>query len=104
MSIYHGLKTDPLEWDVFKDGIPFDPKPSQKVWNHSPDGFAWGYRGSGPAQLALALLLDVGEPPDLAINMHQAFKFHFVAGWDRDSPWKITTREILAWINERAWS
>ena len=23
---------------------------------HSPDGFAWGYRGSGPADLALAIL------------------------------------------------
>src|SRR5262245_22144387 len=26
--------------------------------NHSPTGFEWGYGGSGPAQLALALLVD----------------------------------------------
>ena len=26
--------------------------------NHSPTGFEWGYNGSGPAQLALALLAD----------------------------------------------
>ena len=32
--------------------------PSLAICNHSPDGFQWGYRGSGPAQLALAILLD----------------------------------------------
>lgn len=26
--------------------------------NHSPDGFQWGYGGSGPAQLAYALVRD----------------------------------------------
>jgi Family of unknown function (DUF6166) len=31
---------------------------SLKLWNHSPSGFNWGYGGSGPAQTALALLLD----------------------------------------------
>lgn len=28
------------------------------VRNHSPTGFSWGYNGSGPAQLALAILCD----------------------------------------------
>ena len=34
------------------------PVRSQQVVNHSPDGFNWGYSGSGPAQLALAILLE----------------------------------------------
>jgi hypothetical protein len=29
-----------------------------EIINHSPDGFEWGYGGSGPAQLALALCVD----------------------------------------------
>jgi hypothetical protein len=29
------------------------------VRNHSPAGFEWGYSGSGPAQLALALAMEV---------------------------------------------
>jgi Family of unknown function (DUF6166) len=29
-----------------------------EIANHSPDGFEWGYGGSGPAQLALAILAD----------------------------------------------
>src|SRR5262245_55620958 len=37
---------------------PLSARRSQAVFNHSPDGFAWGYGGSGPAQLALAILLD----------------------------------------------
>ena len=28
------------------------------IVNHSPTGFAWGYSGSGPAQLAAAILGD----------------------------------------------
>jgi len=54
------------------NGHPLDEKRSQKVWNRSPDGFNWGYGGSGPAQLALAILLEfVGK--DLAVAWHQDF-------------------------------
>jgi hypothetical protein len=38
---------------VHVDGQPLDPR--HDLYNHSPDGFEWGYHGSGPAQLALAL-------------------------------------------------
>lgn len=37
-------------------GERIDPAESLAVRNHSPTGFAWGYGGSGPAQLALAVL------------------------------------------------
>jgi hypothetical protein len=50
---------------VLVDGEPLDPAASRKVYNHSPDGFAWGYNGSGPAQLALAILMrhtDADQP------------------------------------------
>jgi len=52
----HTLKGD-ANRTVWLDGERLDPKPSQKVYNHSPDGFNWGYGGSGPAQLALAVVL-----------------------------------------------
>lgn len=32
--------------------------PATGIRDHSPSGFEWGYGGSGPAQLALALLFD----------------------------------------------
>jgi hypothetical protein len=61
------------------DGKPLDPTPSQKVWNHSPDGFSWGYGGSGPAQLALALLLHAGVKERMAVELHHDLKREFVA-------------------------
>lgn len=46
--------------------------------NKSPTGFSWGYGGSGPAQLSLALLADaVGD--EEALTMYQSFKSYFVA-------------------------
>lgn len=47
--------------------------------NHSPTGFAWGYFGSGPAQLALALAADVLGDDHAALAIYQAFKERFVS-------------------------
>lgn len=52
---------------------PLDPAPSQALRNHSPEGFSWGYDGSGPAQLALAILLDYTGDEELALWHYQAF-------------------------------
>lgn len=47
---------------------------------HSPTGFEWGYHGSGPAQLALALCADVvGD--ERAVLVYQEFKRQHVATW-----------------------
>jgi len=42
---------------VFLDGKELKPDHSQKIVNHSWVGFNWGYSGSGPAQLALAVCM-----------------------------------------------
>lgn len=81
---------------VTKDDDLLSPVPSQNLWNHSPDGFNWGYGGSGPAQLALALLYDATEDGDVAVRYHQQFKWHYISGWGNE--WQITTEEILAWL------
>jgi hypothetical protein len=60
--------------DVRIDGRVLDPARSLLVFNHSPTGFAWGYGGSGPAQLALAILLEAGLSNDRAVRLHQHFK------------------------------
>ena len=65
---------------VWVDDQELTPERSQKVFNHSPDGFNWGYEGSGPAQLALAILLLVTDE-QTAVKFHQKFKRDFVAGW-----------------------
>jgi hypothetical protein len=76
-----------------------DPKPSQALRNHSPDGFEWGYAGSGPAQLALAILLDYTGDATTALDNYQDFKFAFIAGLRRDSGcWQIAGEQIRRFL------
>lgn len=100
---------DGVTVEVVESGVPrdLDPGPSQKLRNHSPDGFEWGYGGSGPAQLSLAILLDYfegareGEPsrfsqgsPDASAQFfYQRFKFAVVAGLPKDG-WELTTNQV----------
>lgn len=60
----HKLRGEYPSRQVWLDGAPLMPDESQKVHNHSPDGFNWGYGGSGPAQLALAVILKLTGKPD----------------------------------------
>ncbi len=85
---------------VVKNDDILSPTPSQRLWNHSPDGFQWGYAGSGPAQLALALLLDATGDPELSVRLHQAFKRDFVALWG--DTWEITVLDIRMWVDKQA--
>lgn len=64
---------------VWLNGKFLDPARSLAVRNHSPDGFQWGYGGSGPAQLALAILLEF-FPRQQAEENYQDFKFDVIAG------------------------
>lgn len=84
---------------VLRNGLPLSPEPSQKLVNHSPNGFSWGYSGSGPAQLALALLLDVTHNPSLAMNHHQCFKSEITAGFDMKASWTLTSTAIKHWVD-----
>src|SRR5262245_24713218 len=73
-----GEKAGDFRLDLYMNDKRIQPKRSQKGWNHSPDGFSAGYSGSGPVQLALAILLEL-VPKELAVRWHQDFKFHFLA-------------------------
>lgn len=64
--------------DVFVDGEKLNLAKSLQVRRHSPSGFNWGYGGSGPAQLALAILLEL-LPEDKAVSLYQYFKQEFIA-------------------------
>lgn len=78
---------------VTVNGEALDPR--YDLRNHSPDGFAWGYGGSGPAQLALALLADATGDDELAQRHYQDFKFAVVARWPMTGNFEMTDTEIL---------
>ncbi len=63
---------------VTLDGEPLDVTPSLRLRKHSPTGFAWGYGGSGPAQLALAILLKVVSESE-ALKWYGVFKWRVIA-------------------------
>lgn len=70
----HTLKGD-NRGSVFLDNQRLTPERSQKHHNHSPDGFNWGYPGSGPAQLALAVMLELYN----SATGYQQFKWKYIA-------------------------
>lgn len=78
----------------------FHPLPlCLQIRNHSPTGFAWGYEGSGPAQLALALLADALEDVDQALRHYQDFKRAYVAAWPHS--WTISANAIRDFVAGR---
>ena len=62
---------------------------------HSPTGFEWGYGGSGPAQLALAILADALGDDKAALALHQAFKFRVIGALPRDQAWRLEMSDVL---------
>ena len=80
---------------VFIDGALLDVARSLKVMNHSAE-FNWGYGGSGPAQLALALLLRF-LPDNEALIMHQSFKWQVIATLPQ-ADFELDEQTIKNWI------
>lgn len=78
-------------------GLDGEAPPLRHRMYHSPDGFEWGYGGSGPSDLARSILADVlGYVP---VGYHD-FKERFIAS---ASPigFTLTEAEILAWMDEQ---
>jgi hypothetical protein len=110
MSTYKG-KRDPAdrlgETTVTVDGKPLPLRLDLR--NHSPTGFEWGYTGSGPAQLALAILAHhfkvprrkkqppIGSEPSKAERLYQDLKDLVIARLDVDE-WELTSEQLEAHI------
>lgn len=79
MNIYSGSVTLAGEQTpVLLNNTPLSSDYSLSLRNHSPTGFAWGYEGSGPAQLALAILLNETTVKE-ALAEYQHFKKSIIA-------------------------
>ena len=101
LSINEGvIKGDTRTRIVSINGRPLSPKPSQQLISHSPDGFNWGFCGSGPAQLALAILYKLTGNSQWSIDFHQQFKSEVIAGLTGSFTLQIQT--IKQWIDSRS--
>lgn len=71
-----------------------------EIVNHSPTGFNFGYGGSGPSQLALAVMMDYLNDKERALNLYHQFKFKFIAPAHGNS-FEITEAQIKIFLEEQ---
>jgi len=104
MKVYRGRR-DPVQQtaDVWidADGHVLELNPRLNLRNHSPTGFEWGYAGSGPAQLALAICADALEGNEgRACHVYQQYKFRVISKLRRAGEWSIPQSDVLAMIEK----
>jgi hypothetical protein len=81
MKTYHGMRTEAgCTVVVEEDGELTTIHLLLNLRTHSPTGVEWGYGGSGPSQLALALAADALGDDDKAQEVYQRLKFKLVGG------------------------
>ena len=96
--IYSGL----IQPQCTIDGEELELEPSLKVRNHSPDGFSWGYGGSGPSQLALAIMLiELGGDEERALELYRDFKNEVIAKFHVASSWRLSSLDVHTWLKEK---
>jgi len=114
---YRGVRN--VEGDVYRcfvhrednvSSVDYELDPRNDIYDHSPTGIAWGYGGSGPAQLALGILADYfspdgkrvrytrrnewdmdgrDDPNQKALKHYQEFKWAIVALFPMDGEWEL---------------
>ena len=91
-DVYIGTIVDGSH-EVFIDG-PNGVKALPHLVRHSPDGFSWGYAGSGPADLSLAILAHA-----LGYTVHplvyQRFKAEVIQHLDMNTNFKLERTTVL---------
>jgi len=114
-----GFADLPLDMPIEQHGIVLRRMDQQTstnvphlVTHHSPTGYAWGYGGSGPTDLALNILewhlrregyhgetvqCYEGRCFRLAWDLHQAFKRDVIAVCDREDA-HIALETVTAWL------
>jgi hypothetical protein len=99
-TVYRGRRdpTAPVgeEYTVTVDG---DSLPKRyDLLSASPSGYSWSHRGSGPAQLAIAMLAHAFDD-EFACEHYQQFKREVIAELPEDG-WTLTTSDLDAWRRE----
>ncbi|GEM_PF-331259 len=92
--LFKGIRTKNGVFVTYED-IPLDLRLDLK--EHSPMGFEWGYNGSGPKQLALAILSKVSGD-EFALFAYNNFSSEFIETIHKDE-WKLDYHDIYKWTS-----
>ena len=93
LSRYEG--EDPRLTDTPVTNVP------HLLTKHSPTGFEWGYSGSGPADLALNIMICfVGLEKAIENQRYLQFREEFITSVPREGG-TISRRDIMAWLEKQ---
>ena len=84
--------------NVYLDSKRLDPQRSLEIANMSPSGFSWGYGGSGPSQLALALVLEAGASDREAQRFYSSFMQDTIQHMPDQQKFILTGDTVLDWL------
>ncbi len=101
MKTYIGIVGDDLYQVIVEEpGVrPYALPWYLNVVNHSSTGFSWGYLGSGPAQLALAILIDHTGDVVKAKRWYQQFKDEIIARLSMKKDWTLAAETVQLWLD-----
>jgi hypothetical protein len=91
---FRGINGTPMV-TVYESGQEHVLDARLDLMKHSPTGIEWGYTGSGPAQLALAILADYLQNDHKALSYYQDFKLRVIARLDRTKDWAMSEMDIF---------
>jgi len=106
MRYYLGLRSAPRRGEIDCTVAVLDNgevRPLPHLVHHSPTGFEWGYSGSGPADLAIAILADAAPElltqmkPPVSADFYQQFKQDVISRLPRQG-WVMGRTSVLAWL------
>ena len=89
MKVYEGKRHDDSV-EVTVDGKPLEPHADLR--DFGAESYEWGYEGSGPSQLSLAILSDYGGD-ELALRNYRDFTHNIIAEI-QDDEWTLTSEDI----------
>jgi hypothetical protein len=69
-------------------------RPRFDLIRHHPVGFDWAHSGSGPGQLALALLAHASGDDEFALEHYQIFQHEIIARLPK-AGWELTSQQAL---------
>jgi hypothetical protein len=101
MKMYRGYRPNHYQSIVMVDTTILSMDKALKLrsslWDISPE---WGYAGSGPTMLALAILLDCLEDDASALKYYEAFRDDFLVPADYTG-FIILEVQIRNWLEQR---